>query len=402
MKEGWKYQKLGEITTSINGLWKGKKEPFIHVGVIRNANFTKDFTLDYTNVEYLDVEEKQYKTRKLQRGDLIVEKSGGSEKQPVGRTIIFDKEEGEFSFSNFTSVLRIKDKESILYTFLYKYMLYVYLRGDTREMQKATTGIHNIEFDKFLSIEIPDIPLSEQQQIVDFLDAEFAKIDKLKNQAEQSLQNANDLFQAALKEMLTPKEGWKEYTIKDVCRIINGYAFPSSAFSTGDANKVIKITNVGVGEFVFDNATVPSEYDSLDQFKVHENDIVIALTRTIISAGLKVCDVPKEYDGALVNQRVAALSANDKCDISFVRYFLRTETAIDYVLKHVNQLMQPNLSINDLKNMPIPMPSIYEQTKIVSRIDILSNKILTLQSNYSRTIQLCADLKQALLRQVFE
>ena len=36
---------------NINGLWKGKKEPFVNVGVIRNANFTKNFKLDYSKIE---------------------------------------------------------------------------------------------------------------------------------------------------------------------------------------------------------------------------------------------------------------------------------------------------------------------------------------------------------------
>ena len=144
MKEGWSYKKLGEVCETLNGLWKGKKPPFVNVGVIRNANFTKDFTLRFDNIEYLDVEERQYSKRKLQKGDLIVEKSGGSEKQPVGRAVLFDKENGEFSFSNFTSVLRIRDKNTFLCEFLYKYLLFIYKRGDTSAMQKATTGIHNI------------------------------------------------------------------------------------------------------------------------------------------------------------------------------------------------------------------------------------------------------------------
>ena len=210
MKEGWEYSTIGDLCDKMNGLWKGKIGPFVNVGVIRNANFTKSFTLSFDNIEYLDVEAKQFKTRKLQKGDLIVEKSGGSEKQPVGRTVLFDREEGEYSFSNFTSVLRIKDREVISPEFLYKYILFVYLRGDTRKMQKATTGIHNIEFDKFLSIPVPKIPLSEQQSIVDYLDSAFAKIDAMKANAEKALNEAKALFQASLKEMLEPKEGWEE------------------------------------------------------------------------------------------------------------------------------------------------------------------------------------------------
>ena len=71
MKQGWTYKKLGEVCEVINGLWKGKKAPFINVGVIRNANFTKDFCLRYDNIEFLDVEERQYSKRKLLKGDFI-------------------------------------------------------------------------------------------------------------------------------------------------------------------------------------------------------------------------------------------------------------------------------------------------------------------------------------------
>lgn len=222
MKEGWEYRTLGECCEKINGLWKGKKEPFVNVGVIRNANFTKEMTLDFSNIEYLYVEEKQFKTRKLRKGDLIVEKSGGSEKQPVGRAVLFLKEEGDYSFSNFTSVLRILNKDELLYNFLYKYLLYIYRRGDTKSMQKATTGIHNIEFEKYLNIQVPIIPMDEQRRIVSYLDSSFKLIDEIKNKALKSLTEAKALFQSALAEAMEPKEGWEEKTLGECCDKING------------------------------------------------------------------------------------------------------------------------------------------------------------------------------------
>lgn len=201
MKEGWTYKKLGEVCESFNGLWKGKKPPYVNVGVIRNANFTKEFTLRYDNIEYLDVEEKQYVKRKLQKGDLIIEKSGGSEKQPVGRAVLFDKEDGEFSFSNFTSVLRIKDKKELLSEFLYLYLLFIYKRGDTLSMQKATTGIHNIEFEKYLNIDVPCMPLSEQQRIVARLDSLSAHVCELEEIQKKIIAECDALKQALLRKV---------------------------------------------------------------------------------------------------------------------------------------------------------------------------------------------------------
>ena len=162
----WTAILLGDLCFTINGLWKGKKPPFVNVGVIRNANFTKDCKLDYSNIAYLEVEAKQYEKRKLQYGDIIVEKSGGSDNQPVGRTILFEKTEGEYSFSNFTSVLRIYDGYPALPEYLNMYLQAVYQTGITKRMQTQTTGIHNLIFDQFLAIPIKLPPLAEQRRII--------------------------------------------------------------------------------------------------------------------------------------------------------------------------------------------------------------------------------------------
>ena len=162
----WTAILLGDLCFTINGLWKGKKPPFVNVGVIRNANFTKDCKLDYSNIAYLEVEAKQYEKRKLQYGDIIVEKSGGSDNQPVGRTILFEKTEGEYSFSNFTSVLRIYDDYPALPEYLNMYLQAVYQTGITKRMQTQTTGIHNLIFDQFLAILIKLPPLAEQRRII--------------------------------------------------------------------------------------------------------------------------------------------------------------------------------------------------------------------------------------------
>ena len=77
MSGEWKSKPLGEATNFVNGLWKGEKPPFVTVGVIRNTNFTKDGSIDDSEIAWLDVETKKFEKRKLKFGDLILEKSGG-------------------------------------------------------------------------------------------------------------------------------------------------------------------------------------------------------------------------------------------------------------------------------------------------------------------------------------
>ena len=179
LPDSWTTTTLKDLCESINGLWKGKKEPFIHVGVIRNANFTKDFKLDYSNIEYIDVEQRTFAKRHLMNGDLIVEKSGGSDNNPVGRTILYEGESGVFSFSNFTMVLRIKHSNTILNKFLYYYILAIYQKGAMRLMQTQTTGLHNLILDKFLSMPIHMPSYSEQERIVDRIETIFISLDMI-------------------------------------------------------------------------------------------------------------------------------------------------------------------------------------------------------------------------------
>ena len=177
LPEGWCSTSISEMCENINGLWKGKKEPFVKVGVIRNANFTKDFKLDYSKIEYIDVEERAFKKRHLLNGDLIVEKSGGSDNNPVGRAILYEGKDAIFSFSNFTMVLRIHYKDVLSYKYLYYYIMSKYLKGEMRLMQTQTTGLHNLILDKYLDIPLCLPPYQEQQRIINKIEETFGVLD---------------------------------------------------------------------------------------------------------------------------------------------------------------------------------------------------------------------------------
>jgi len=200
MKNNWQTKKLDEICDFHNGLWRGKKPPFIKIGVIRNTNFTKEGELDDDNIAYLDVEIKQFKKRKLSYGDIILEKSGGGSKQPVGRVIIFNKKEGNFSFSNFTSVIRIKDKNQIDFKYLHKYLFLSYITGVTETMQSHSTGIRNLNFKLYKKIEIPIPTITEQYAIVDKLETISAETKKLESIYQQKLEDLEELKKSILKK----------------------------------------------------------------------------------------------------------------------------------------------------------------------------------------------------------
>jgi type I restriction enzyme, S subunit len=192
--------------------------------------------------------------------------------------------------------------------------------------------------------------------------------------------------------------------LQTVATILNGYAFKSTDFSSAGQVKCIKITNVGVRSFVRESdtylpASFAREYAAVS---VKAGAIVMALTRTIIAEGLKVAVVPDEYDDALLNQRVAAIvSDQEHLTPSFLFAYLSTQRVTDFVQEKVNTLMQPNLSITDLRSMPIPVPPRREQDKIMQQVVELQQETQRLATLYDRKLDALAELQQSILKKAF-
>ncbi|NMB68272.1 MAG: N-6 DNA methylase [Chloroflexi bacterium] len=161
----WPKVKLSEICEFRSGLWKGEKEPLKMVKILRNTNFRKDGFLNLEDVAEHPVEVKQLESRLLNFGDIILEKSGGGPTQPVGRVALFNLHEGEYSYSNFTTRIRIvDDRANSLYVWLI--LNYLYKIGLTETLQKRTSGIRNLDNSAYQHLDIPLPPLEIQKEIV--------------------------------------------------------------------------------------------------------------------------------------------------------------------------------------------------------------------------------------------
>ncbi len=176
-------------------------------------------------------------------------------------------------------------------------------------------------------------------------------------------------------------------------KIISGYAFNSSDFIDNGGSKVIKITNIGVRNFVEDAIFLPSNFvEKYDKFCACENDIALALTRPYISTGLKVSLVPKSYDRALVNQRTAVIrQIGNISDYKYIYYILQSSFAFEYIVDKSKSLNQPNLSIKDLEILKIPLPPLSIQEKIVEEIESYQRIIdgaRQVVENYKPTIKI--------------
>ena len=201
----WRTKKLHEVCDIQSGLWKGKKEPFTTALVLRNTNFTAAGKFDYSDVVELEVETKQLTKREVIKNDIILEKSGGGDKTPVGRVCIHKAESKvPFSLSNFTARIRVLDTKELDAKFLHRFLYFLYISGKTEPMQRHSTGIRNLQLSQYKEIDVPLPPLAEQQRIVAKLDAAFAEIDTAVKSKVRALNN-NMPLEAALSNLALEK-----------------------------------------------------------------------------------------------------------------------------------------------------------------------------------------------------
>ncbi len=187
-------KKLFELQT---GLWAGKKGSLMAVKVIRNTDF-EDGKLIFDNVSEIEVEVEQFRKRDLRKDDILIEKSGGGPKQPVGRVAFINNNLPNYSFSNFLSRIRvITDK--IFPAFIFRYLDYFYQKGGTFNLQERTTGIRNLRFKDYINQPIPFPSLPEQREIAEILQTIDQKIEI--EQKKKALYE--ELFKTMLNKLMT-------------------------------------------------------------------------------------------------------------------------------------------------------------------------------------------------------
>lgn len=405
MKQGWEIEKLEDVCDFGNGLWTGKKPPFLKVGVIRNTNFTKEGKLDDSDIVFLDVEKSQYAKRKLHFGDIIIEKSGGGPKQPVGRVVIFDKKDGEYSFSNFTSIIRVKSSKQLDFTYLHRYLFFLYISGETEKMQSHSTGIRNLKFDEYKAIKIPFPSIQEQKRIVSILDKAFAAIDKAKANTEKNLQNVRELFESYLAQVFTNLfEKNDKKPISEIATVIGGFSFKSTDFKKEGKYQVIRMGNVRPG--IIREKESPVYIDKLDE-KILTKALLLPKDVIITQTGTKK---KRDYgftaiidkNNYLLNQRIASIRFSELYLPEFFLYFSWTKIFKDqYFANETGTVGQGNVSIGAITDAKVPILAVNEQQLIIDKFDRILNATKKIELIYKRKLNELEEFKKSILQKSF-
>ena len=395
MKEGWEYKKLGDFCR------KGK-----NIKWDDQTNDTSFRYIDLTSVDRNDlcIHNPQIITKDnapsrakqiIQAGDIIF----ATTRPTLRRVSLIDEQyDGDICSTGFCVLRPNKEvKSKIIFYALLNDSFYKYIESlQTGANYPAVTD----SIVKNYIILVP--PLSEQQSIVDYLDSAFAKIDAMKANAEKALNEAKALFQASLKEMLEPKEGWEEKELKDIvdtkCPI--SYGIVQQGDHVDGGIPVVRPVDLYRKYITSSNlkCTTQSISYSYKRTILRGDEILLGVRGTTGLVGIAT----EELKGSNVNRGIVPLFFKDGIYRDFIYYEMLSPAMQSVFAEKTTGATLKQINIKDLRTISFSYPVFEVQQSIVTTLDSLKSKVDRLQENYDKISQECDALKQAILRQVFE
>jgi len=372
------------ISAKISGEWGIDPVSDNFVKVLRTTNFSNEGRLNLSSVVEREIDEVKVQKKKLQYGDIIIEKSGGSPNQPVGRVVFFDIDDGNtYLCNNFTSILRPCDK--VFPRYLFYCLFALHLRKKTLAYQNKTTGIINLQLDRYLTTEKVPIPsLEDQKSIVRELDA----ADALRQKRKQAIALLDDYLKAVFLEMFgdpvtNPKE-WDRLYGDDYSELLTvGVVIrPASHYVS---NGVIALRSLNIKKNAIDLRNIvhfskESHNGILSKSTLHVNDVVIVRTGSTGTAAV----VPKELDGVNCIDLIIVRPIQKILNPFYFSFLLNSERGVSLVASKEVGGIQKHFNIGALKKLPIPIPPIELQNKfadIVRKVEKIRGT-MNLQSGY--------------------
>lgn len=384
--------KLIEITgKALSGEWGSEDESGNGIPVLRTTNFTNKGVVDYSDVVTRTIAKKNIADKFLRQGDIIIEKSGGSDRFPVGRVIFFEGPENTYLFNNFTGLLRVADPSLWCPRYVFYSLFANYQRGGTRQYENKTTGLHNLKTDDFVSkFEVVHIPLEEQTRICLHLDKTSRIIAKRK----EELDLLDNLIKARFVEIFgdprSNPRGYEKRELRSTCSVITGNT-PSRSVSEYYGNYIewIKTDNIVTGRMTPSSAVeCLSESGLAVGRSVNEGAILMACIAGSIASIGRVCMTDRRV---AFNQQINAIIPN-MYDVRFL--FVLLQISKDYLVEEINMALKGILSKTKLEEKLFYVPPMDLQKQFAGFFEQIDKSKSAIQQSLNKTQLLFDSLMQ--------
>lgn len=379
------------IGKALSGEWGTDDETGDGIPVLRTTNFTNEGVVDYHNVVTRTIAKRNIEEKYLRMGDIIIEKSGGSDKQPVGRVIYFDGPENTYLFNNFTGLLRVKEPNVWFPKYVFYSLYGNYRRGGTRSFENKTTGLHNLKIDDYVSrYEVQDNSFERQVEISTHLDKLYSII----KMREEELIKFDELVKARFIEMFGSPESDEKYpqiAIKDFTEVISG-GTPDRKNNEYWENGIVPW--VKTTELQNNHINVVEEYiteKGLNESSakvVPKNTVLIAMYGQGKTRGMTaILGIP-----ASTNQACACILPCEKVEPKYLwQYMIMSYDRLRNLAQGGNQ---PNLNGNMIKNFTVLVPPRELQLQYVQFVEQVNKSKAVVQKSLDETQVLFDSLMQ--------
>lgn len=387
--------RLLEITgKALSGEWGSDDNEGNGIPVLRTTNFTNEGIINYANTVTRKITKKDLSKKMLRKGDIIIEKSGGSDKQPVGRVVFFEGEENKYLFNNFTGLLRVQEKTKWLPKYVFYALFANYVMGGTLQFENRTTGLHNLQTDSYVSsVEIADREIKEQAYIINCLDS----VNSLITARREQLAKLDELVKSRFIEMFGGVHDSKIYPYKAVKELTDVVSGGTPSRDISEYWEEGTIPWVKTTELQNNIVTEVEEYITEQGLSNSSAKIVPSGTVLIAMYGQGKTRGMTAYLGieACTNQACACILPSAKINQTFLwQFFILSYDNLRDMAKGGNQ---PNLNGNMIKNFPILCPPRELQEQFATFVEQVDKS----KSEIQKSLEKLETLKKALMQKYF-
>lgn len=413
----WEVKRLKwTIVGCFNGIWGDEADAGDDdILCVRVADFDREgFRVELTEPTIRSVTSRERRNRLLQQGDLLLEKSGGGELQPVGAVVQYQLDNPAVC-SNFVARLAVhEDHDS---RFLAYFHSHLYQGRVNFRSIKQTTGIQNLDSDAYLSELIGLPPAKEQRAIAAFLDCETARIDALIEKKRRFIELLQEkraaLISRAVTHGLDPNVPLKDSGVEwlgqipahwDVMPLKRELSFVTSgsrgwAGHYSDEGKTfIRIGNLTRDSIMLDLSDiqyvdVPDGTEG-ERTRIKDGDLLISITAYLGSVAV----APEKLGEAYVSQHVAlARPTQNRAIPRWLGYVL-----LSFVGKAQLEMQgyggtKVQLGLDDIRSLLVLIPKKNEQKKIVDYLDCEVAKVDGLRTKVESAIEKLKEYRTALI-----
>lgn len=194
---------------------------------------------------------------------------------------------------------------------------------------------------------------------------------------------------------------WQKIKLGECADLLAGFSFKSQQFTDKpDDLALVKGENVAQGriEWEISKRWPAEDWEKMGKFQLRPGDVVVAMDRPWIPAGLKWAFIREGDPKALLVQRVARLRAsNGRLDQNFLRFIIGSASFESYVRPITTGVAVPHISGRQILDFEFTLPPLPVQRRVASILSTYDELI----ENNQRRIRILEELACALYREWF-